>query len=471
MAVADSAPPLSFLLAQLRAVCAQHPTRDKVLLAPSLQVGHSLITALARADCPSIGLRPSTVLEHARQTALPAMADRRERFLAGGAEPFVARAALHDLDLGPLEPLRPHLERPTAEVIRTVRQEHVDGAALRTALGDRTAWMPEAQARYEALLTQHDLVDDSALFRRAAEQVHASPSVGDALLLLFDEVELTEAAYRYVRALQDAEVALMRLGHPAEPLAPPPRTVAARLADVPTPHHDAGAVGLGAYAGAPREARPAAPTEQAPFRFVEAVGTDAEVRAALRSALDAGVPLDAIEIAYTTPDPYVDLLHSALRRLPAGDGSHGLPATFGAGRPPHLTHTGKALLHFLQWIEEDFDLLHLVGMLRSGLVRTDGVLEEDGERLDPYEAATLLAARRIRPGRAGYAAMLQRATRAVQRDIEEREAHGAEVEADQERLAKLHALRTVIEALLDLAPSQTTSVREGTRQAITFLGR
>ncbi|NBC16371.1 MAG: PD-(D/E)XK nuclease family protein, partial [Bacteroidetes bacterium] len=41
----------------------------------------------------------------------------------------------------------------------------------------------------------------------------------------------------------------------------------------------------------------------------------------------------------------------------------------------------------------------------------------------------------------------------------------------QERLAKLHALRTVIEALLDLAPSQTTSVREGTRQAITFLER
>ena len=91
----------------------------------------------------------------------------------------------------------------------------------------------------------------------------------------------------------------------------------------------------------------------------QVVGLEAEVRTVLREVLQRGLPLDDVEIAYTSATPYQSLLFDAVERWQ-------VPADFAAGIPTGLTPPGRSLLAFTRWVAADLSGQMLVACLRSG---------------------------------------------------------------------------------------------------------
>src|SRR5690606_28231590 len=103
------------------------------------------------------------------------------------------------------------------------------------------------------------------------------------------------------------------------------------------------------------------------------------VREVLRQILYAGLPLDSVEIAYTSEEPYLSRLVDLADRF-------GLPFAYSAGIPAMLTRPGQAVAGFLQWIAGGYSSRDLVALARGG--HLDPILPRTGERaLRGYELA------------------------------------------------------------------------------------
>jgi len=79
---AAAAPSGTRLIDSLASVCAERPLEEKVLIAPSLSVGHTLVERLAREGHPWMNLRVETVRTLALEAAGPEIAREGLRLLS-----------------------------------------------------------------------------------------------------------------------------------------------------------------------------------------------------------------------------------------------------------------------------------------------------------------------------------------------------------------------------------------------------
>ena len=353
---------LPYHLAQLAAFCSQHPVGPKVLFVPSHQIGYNLTNALSLSGFHWANFKATTPLAYARSIAEPELRARSLLPISEDIDQLLVEDLLRSILKS--DPEHPLAARPVGQglvraFLRTIRALRMADAApkdvdaLRDEAG-RTHLLSRLATAYGESLASREAHDDATVFRTAIECVEAAgvPMVSFAIL---DETQVTGLSYRFVKAV--AMDRLATIGRDGYGCPTPPNTAAVRLPRAYPPVQGRLEIGPGGRLLSGHHQA----GEDNRLRLAEALDVEAEVRFVLREVLQKQIPLDAVEIAYTTRSPYLVRLSSELARLD-------LPATFAEGIPAHLTRPGQAITGFLKWIGSGLDSPGLVALCRANLL-------------------------------------------------------------------------------------------------------
>lgn len=451
----------STVVEQVAAVCRRHPVARKVIFVPYVQLGRALETTLARQEGRWGGLACHTPATYARSLAERRLLTDHE-VLMGTARTLLVwssartiRDERSGLDLDHPARLAPQL----ADAIGTLRLAEIASAEVRhrADVAEAAGLLPILAAtyeRYEKALETHSFYDEADLFEAAREAVIAGETaVGRTVFAACGETDCHERALHLLRALQTRGRSFYRIG-------------AADGTGVP----DTCAVALLKESEDEKDAERIDPGEAGSFYDGEltcrrAIGPTREVRGAFREILQADVPLDEVEIAYTSSTPYLPRLADEAERI-------GVPITLGTGVPATVTRPGQALSGFYEWVQEGYPAPVLIRLLRSGLLQVDRWQEdEDIEPLVPAHAlATVFAGHRYEAGREGYEEALSAAMEEAEDKIVELEEKGLSTERAEEKRHRQVVALALINALLDLVNSETTAAAMA-EAGTTFLRR
>ena len=435
---------------QLQILVDRYPDRRKIAFVPAVQYGYALEDALAARAGSWAGLNCTTPLEYAKT-----LVERRLR--ASGGEVLTAvdgsLVALNAVDRLPAATKAPLLvegrsqlssgaARSLYQLFRTLRLEGVDPEMYRQAARDQPVSTARAAA-YSAFVDQLDetgWADQARLFEAATDYVQARPAAfSDVVYAVFDEVEIPDWPARFLSALRSAGHTFVRIGT-ADPDGAPAGRAAQRFASVPVLSDEA-----------PESRHPSPETSVA-------LGAEEEVRSVFRRLLDKGVPLDAAELAYVHPEPYLALIDSLADEL-------GVPITRSVGRAMQATRPGQALSNWFEWIGEGLDPAGLIDLLRGGRIRLDRV----GSDANPHRVATRLASLRYDRSVAGYREAIARKVDALRREWE----RIAETGGSAERIRAEHdawtQLQRALSPLWAAVPEGRVTLREMATRARQFI--
>ncbi|MDQ6799774.1 MAG: PD-(D/E)XK nuclease family protein, partial [Acidobacteriota bacterium] len=319
---------MSELISRLAAVCREHLLTEKILVVPSLAIGHQIADAVAQSGTPWVNLRVETlrtladavtgfelaregvtVLSRAQALALI------ERACDQVLDPSSYFAALAD---------RPGLHRAIQTSIDDLRHARIDPSKIaKAAFEDPRKGSDVARilAAYEEEMQQRRYVDRFGVLARAIamlERGASGPWAKDAIWIVVEDVELTAAEGRLLKlAAGDFE-----------------SISAATSKDMP---------------------------QNVSFR--RAIGEENELRGAFRDILEKNKPFDDAEIVYTTRDAYLPLAYELAAE-------YEIPCTFAEGIAAHFTRPGQACLAFLRWIGEGWHAADLQRAARAGAIAT-----------------------------------------------------------------------------------------------------
>ena len=295
------------LIARLATVCREHLLREKILLAPSLAIGHQIADAIAHSGTPWVNLRVETIRTLSDAVAGFALAHEGFTVLSRAqALALIERACDRVLDASSYFAAlsdRSGLHRAIQKSIEDLGHSGLRPEDLRAESFEderKARDLAKILAAYQEEMASNRYIDRLGVLRRAtaiAESTAQRPWSGDALWFVVDDVELTPVEERFLKA----------------------------------------AAGSWETVGQEGE-RPA-------IQFRRAVGEENEVRAAFRAILANGASFDDAEIVYTARDPYLPLAYELAAE-------YGVPCTFAEGVGSHYTRPGQAALAFLRWIGE-----------------------------------------------------------------------------------------------------------------------
>jgi ATP-dependent helicase/nuclease subunit B len=374
----DNADVNESLIAALSDVCREHLLREKILIVPSLAIGHQIADAIAHNGTPWVNLRAETLRTLADAIAGFALA-REERVVLSRAQALALIERACDEAIGETSYFagledRPGLHRAIQRSIDDLRHAGLTPHSLAaTAFEDsrKAEDLARILETYERLLEEGRFVDRFGVLARAVAMLERGaprPWAGDALWFRLDETELTPLEDRFLRLATRGASTMLDTGAPA----------------------------------APR------------MRFRRAAGEENELRGAFRSILDERVPFDDAEIVYTARDPYLALAYELAAQ-------HGVPCTFAEGIASQFTRPGQAALHFLRWMGEGWQAIHLQQAARSGC------LDFGRDAIGPRAFARLLRAAAVGWGRERHVERIdalianKRAVLIEEEDLERRE--------------------------------------------------
>lgn len=415
--------PTSRLIQELARACAERPLDEKILVAPSLPVGHQILERLAREGHPWMNLRVETVRSLAHGLVGADLAREGLRLLSRAqALALVEQACTEALTeksyFGPLRSL-PGFHRAVQRTFDELRAAGISPAALPAAAFHDARKRRELKAilgRYEAALTNGRFVDAAEVLRRAVEA--AAPAAPDTAIYLLPEGQDLAAVER----------ALLE------------RVAGSRLMSLASDAPSEWA----------RNARNAT--------LLRAVGEENEIREAFRRILAGGIAFDDVEILYTDSTTYPALAWELSRE-------HDVPCTFAAGVAAPFTRPGQASLAFLEWIGGGFEADVLRGALASGALTFESLPSADAS-----SPGTRAVARAFREAQIGWGARRHRA--ALDRliaELEKHEEHGRDAEEMDEaqrtgraerrarRLAAARRARDFALRVLELSAEATKS--------------
>ncbi len=355
-------PRISRLVRELARVIAEQPLAEKILVAPSLPIGHQILERLSREGHPWMNLRAETVRNLAHGLVGADLAREGLRLLSRAqALALVEQACDEALDerayFGQLRD-RPGFHRAVHRTFEELRAAGISPAALpKGAFADerKRRELKAILGRYDAALTAGGFVDSAEVLRRAVDAAPLRPA-GEALYLLPEGQEMTAVERSLLERLAGGRLAILATDPPAD------SALNARTA-----------------------------------RIFRATGEENEIREAFRRILAEGLPFDAVEILHTDAATYPALCWELSRE-------HGIPCTFSGGVAAPFTRPGQAALAFLNWIGQGFAADVLRGALASGALTFERVPgRADGA------PGTRAAARSLRDARIGWGARRHRA--------------------------------------------------------------
>jgi RecB family exonuclease len=312
----------------LAALCREHPLREKIVVAPSLAIGHQIGDALARAGTHWINLRFETTRTIADAIAGFAIASQGLTVLSRAqALALIERVCDRVLDetsyFAALAD-RPGLHRAIQRSIDDLRHAGLDAAAMVPGAFEdprKATDLARILAAYEEEMQRGRYIDRFGVVAMATQL--AKPREG--VWVVMEGLELTAAEERLIRAV---------------------------------------GAHLNVLGGDDSPQR----TQRTQSQIRKALGEENEIRAALRSILAQPETADSAELVYSARDPYLPLTFELLAE-------HGIPATFAEGIPAHFTRPGQAALAFLRWIGEGW---HAVELQRIATPRIARVIRNAG---------------------------------------------------------------------------------------------
>ena len=338
------------ILETLREVCRRAPLREKVVVVPSLAIGHQIGDALARGGTPWINLRFETTRTIADAVTGFALQAEGWRVLSRAqALAILERACdrvLDDSSYFAELAGRPGLYRAIQRSVDDLR--HAGLKTLPAAAFDEPRKAHDLSAivvAYEEELRGQKFIDRFGVLARAI----ALATPWDVEWVVSEELELTTAEERLLGAVGASKGERSR------------QDTTAAMKDI---------------------------------RFVRAAGEENEIRGALRTILRDRVAFDSAELLYTSRDPYLPLAFELTSQL-------SIPATFAEGIPVTFTRPGQAALGFLHWLADDFDAARLQRIARAGAIKTGS------EVLSPFAFGRILRAAMIGWGRDRYVPRLE----------------------------------------------------------------
>ena len=419
---------MQYHLAQLKAFCDAHPIDAKVLIVPTMTVGHDLTLALAATGYSWLNLQIETPRSLAEKDAGAHLIAEGHARMAQDADLFyldeIFPRAVREIDDEYFAQQATALVRP---FLRTLRVLRAAGLELETdslsEKGTRHQVLRRLYQTYCATYERDNLYDNAVLYRRALK--HLTPSQNTHYAIL-DETPLPKLAFDYLS--EKTQGYIYRIGRDIMGVSPPPHSAAKRFEKVPYPD-TTGKIGVG---GNISESR-LNPRDNSQIQLCETLGTETEISKILRDIRSGTIPLDTVEIAYTSEMPYVSLLCDAVQR-------YGLPATFAEGIPISTTRTGRALVNFYRWVGAGYSADELVMMCRAGLITTEGA---------PV-IATVLQHARIGEGegpRHYFTALNQ-----IKADLRHRNTENSETGHRGLTLEEIEAVEEELKRLFDLIP-------------------
>lgn len=405
------------LIASLAAACRAAPLEEKVLVAPSLAVGHTLVERLAREGSPWLHLRVETARTIALEIVGPALAREGLRLLSRAqALALVEQACTETLSpdsyFGPLRD-QPGFHRALQRTFDEIRAAGLTAAALPArAFGDarKVKELKRILARYDEDLARGGFIDGASVLRRALGVAERDAS--RARYLVVDGVETSPVERRLIEKVAGDGLEILA----AEPVE--------RWTEV---------------------ARGA--------RLLRATGEENEIREVFRRALADGIPFDEIEVLHTDADAYPALVWELARE-------HDVPVTFSGGVAVPFTHPGQAALAFLDWIAAGFEAEVLRKSLAAGALTFERRPRRAGEA-----SGTRAVARAFREAQIGWGAARHRTAldrliaelerpEAPRREDDAGESERAErIGRRERRLAAAREARRFADRAVDLAAS------------------
>lgn len=435
------------------------PTR-LVVFVPRSQLGTALRHAVAQHRGATAGLHTTTPLQLAADTAALPLRTQGRTPLEAGPRFFLTTAVLQGLPEATREALTggqplTGIVSPLARTFTTLRTHTISPSDYREA-GTGTARrqaQADAYAAYVDALDTQGYYDDALLFRATTRLLRdGAVDRTEARFAIMDTVAVSGVEQTFVDALSAAsgQDGLYMLGAATHDDGDAPRPLAAAQFPDAAPPAEAPPSGAGRIAlgsGPEMEA-----TEAEALRFWTATGARREVQAVLSDIVAQGRPLDTVEIAYTTPEPYLPLLDTLAER-------YEVPVSLSGGRALDATRPGQALRGFFDWAAEGGPIPSLIELLRAGLIQIDRAIVLDDDTfgsLTHRHAATLLAQRRYGDDPTSYHRTFEAWIDRLERDIADLKDVDADWVAErvdelQRRRATVQALSEVVQDLLALA--------------------
>ena len=351
---------MQYHLAQIKAFCDAHPIDAKVLIVPTMTVGHDLALALAATGYSWLNLQIETPRSLAEKDAGAHLIAEGYSRMAQDADLFyldeIIPQAVSEIDDEYFAQQATALARP---FLRTLRVLRAAGLELETdslsEKGTRHRVLRRLYQTYCATYERDNLYDNAVLYRRALK--HLTPSQNTHYAIL-DETPLPALAFSYLS--KKTKGYIYRIGRNNMGVSPPPHSAAKRFEKVPYPTAT-GKIGVGGNIFTSG----LSPRDKSQIQLCETLGTETEISTVLRDIRSGHIPLDTVEIAYTSEMPYLSLLCDAVQR-------YGLPATYAEGIPISITRTGRALVNFYRWVGAGYPSDELVMMCRAGLIASEG---------------------------------------------------------------------------------------------------
>lgn len=441
---------MSYLISQLAAICRENLLGEKIVIAPSLAIGHQIGDALAQSGTSWVNLRFEsirtlvdavvgfdlaeeglTVLSRAQALAMVEKAC--DRALGGvrpdgtqddGAAPVSYFASLSD---------RPGLRRAVQRSIDDLQQ-----AGVRMGRVPVNAFEDERKAgdlariilAYDQELADGKFIDRSGVLARAIARLEGGegrPWPSDATWILLDDVELSSQEERFLELA--AQEQLVRI------------TGGGVTRDRVIPRSTPGAKKSGSLA-ADQLMIPFKGPEPA-YEFVRARGEENELRAAFRSVLRDDRQFDGAEILYTSQETYLPLAYELSSEFE-------IPCTFAQGIACSYTRPGQAALAFLRWVGNGWEAATLQAAVRVGAitVRRAGEPQPDEVSLSAISFARILGEARIGWGRDRYRERLEAWISEKETQSEDDERRET---ARLRELARGRAVLAIIERFLELS--------------------
>ncbi len=418
---------MQYHLAQLKAFCNAHPIDAKVLIVPAMTIGHDLTIALAATGYSYLNLQIETPRSLAEKDASALLIAEGHARMAQDADLFwldeMIPQAVSEVNDDYFAQQATALTRPFLRTLRVLRTAGLKPDEL-SMKDQRHQLLQRLYQTYCAAFERDSLYDNAVLYQHA--QKHLQPPSQNTHYAILDETPLPRLAFSY---LQEKTMGyIWCIGGKDMGISPPPHSAAVRFEDAPYPTAT-GKIGAGGnifISGLTSR-------DKSQIQLCETLGTETEISAVLRDIRSGSIPLDTVEIAYTSKMPYVSLLCDAVQR-------YGLPATFAEGMPISTTRTGRALVNFYRWVGAGTPADELIMMCRAGLIATEGA---------PVIATVLQQAR------IGESEGHQRyfyALNQIKADMRDREAENSESGYRGLTLEEIETVEEELTRLFDLIP-------------------
>ncbi|MDX1584339.1 MAG: hypothetical protein R3338_12145, partial [Thermoanaerobaculia bacterium] len=403
-------------LERLRAVCADDPAGEKIVLVPTYVVGQRLTDSLARTGTRWIGIRTITLdgLAH-EKAAATLVRDGHSRLSRAQALAMIETACDDTLtDANYFGRLRHSVGffravQRSIEDLRASRVRSTDFPADAIRNRRKSNEIRRILSRYEELLDENRFVDGPALYDiaiREAARTERRPRLFSAGLH-----DLTPIQRELIEALADEHV----------PLHEPPEDVRIHAAS---------------------------------SHITTARGAENEIRAVVRKAVEEEKPLDSIEIVHASGEPGVPIILEVLSEF-------GIEATFEEGIPVPYTRPGQAILGYLDWIRNEWDATVLRKLISSGVISTGEV--------GPVLAARLFRNASVGWGRERHLIRMD----ALVREYESRVERRPDDERALRSLENVKNVRTLVQGLIDCTPprEKVVKISQLARSTARFVAR